>query len=256
MSHALQAEGYHLLIFTVSNSGVDLDGVVSELMDYQVDGLIAASVDLSGALVARCAKAGLPVVLFNRGVDGASLSTVTSDNRSGGCRVAEFLLAGGHERIGHVSGWQGSSTGRDRRDGFEAGLRAAGAAPLAVIDGRYDRATASEAARTLMDRSDPPDAIFVGNDYMALAVMDVLRFDLGLSVLGDVSVRGYDDIAMSAWPAYDLTTLRQPVRRMIAATVEELMARIDAPTRRPGRIEIDGPLVVRGSARLPEDLTP
>ncbi|PWJ20865.1 LacI family DNA-binding transcriptional regulator [Jannaschia seohaensis] len=251
LSHALQAEGYHLLIFTVGNSGADLDGVVSELMDYQVDALIAASVDLSGALVARCASAGLPVVLFNRGIDKSGMSAVTSDNRAGGRRVAEFLLAGGHERIAHISGWQGSSTGRDRREGFEAGLRAAGAAPLEVIDGRYSRAEAAEAARAMMDRPDPPDAIFVGNDYMALAVMDVLRFDLGLSVPGDVSVVGFDDIAMSAWPAYDLTTLRQPVRRMIAATVEEVLARIDTPSRRPSRIEIEGPLVVRGSARLP-----
>ena len=253
LSHALQAEGYHLLIFTLGNSGADIEGVVAELMDYQVDALIAASVDLSGALVARCAAAGLPVVLFNRGIDGAGLSAVTSDNAAGGRRVAAFLAAGGHARIAHIAGWQGSSTGRDRRAGFEAGLAARGMAPLAVTDGLYRRDAAAEAARALMARPDPPDAIFVGNDHMALAVMDVLRFDLGLSVPGDVSVVGYDDIAQADWPAYDLTTIRQPARRMVEACVAEVLARIEAPGRAPSRILIDGPLVVRGSARIPEE---
>jgi DNA-binding LacI/PurR family transcriptional regulator len=253
LSHALQAEGYHLLIFTLGNSGADLDRVVAELMDYQVDALIAASVDLSGALVGRCAEAGLPVVLFNRGVAGDGLSAVTSDNVAGGRRAAEFLLAGGHRRIAHIAGWQGSSTGRDRRAGFEAALAEAGTKPLMVIGGRYDRAHASEAARTLMARADAPDAIFVGNDHMALAVMDVLRFDLGVSVPDDVSIIGYDDVAQAAWPTYDLTTVRQPARRMVAATVAEVMARIEDPARPPRHIRIDGPLVVRGSARTLRD---
>jgi DNA-binding LacI/PurR family transcriptional regulator len=256
LSHALQAEGYHLLMFTLGNSGADLDRVVAELMDYQVDGLIAASVDLSGALVARCASAGLPVVLFNRAVDGAGLSAVTSDNLAGGRRAAEFLIAGGHARIAHIAGWQGSSTGRDRRAGFEAALAAAGRAAHAVIDGRYDREAAAQAARELMARPDPPDAIFVGNDHMALAVMDVLRFDLGLSVPGDVSVVGFDDVAQAAWPAYALTTVCQPAGRMVAATVAELLARIEDPARAPRRIEIAGPLIRRGSARIPPGETP
>ncbi|GIT91946.1 LacI family transcriptional regulator [Jannaschia pagri] len=255
LSHALQAEGYHLLMFTVGNSAVDLDRVVDELMDYQVDALIAASVDLSGRLVERCAAAGLPVVLFNRGIAGSGLSSITSDNRAGGQRAAEFLLAGNHSRIAHISGWQGSSTGRDRAAGFATALAAAGQGLHGQADGKYSRAEACEAARTMMEAPTPPDAIFVGNDYMALAVMDVLRHDLGVSVPGDVSIVGYDDIAMAAWPSYDLTTVRQPARRMIAATVSELLAQIETPSRRPQKIEIDGPLVVRGSARLPKDQT-
>ena len=107
-----------------------------------------------------------------------------------------------------------------------------------------------------MARPDPPDAIFVANDHMALAVMDMLRFDLGLKVPQDVSILGYDDVPMAGWPAYDLTTLRQPTRRMVDATVDELMAKLDTPNRAARRIEIDGPLVVRTSARIPEGYTP
>jgi DNA-binding LacI/PurR family transcriptional regulator len=47
----------------------------------------------------------------------------------------------------------------------------------------------------------------------------------------DVSVVGYDDVPMAAWPAYDLTTVRQPANRMVEATVETLLGQIEDPGR-------------------------
>lgn len=99
---------------------------------------------------------------------------------------------------------------------------------------------------------DRPDAVFVANDHMALSVMDTLRHEMGLRVPEDVSVVGYDDAAPASWPAYDLTTVRQPASRMVGKTVEILLSKIETPQIAAQRIEIDGPLVVRGSARIPE----
>jgi len=121
LSKALQGEGYHLLVFMAANAEAAIDEVVNDLMAYQVDGIITASVSMSNALADRCAAAGIPVVMFNRGQDGSGLSQVTSANVAGGRKVAEFLIAGGHRRIAHIAGWQGSSTGRDRARGFRAG---------------------------------------------------------------------------------------------------------------------------------------
>ena len=253
LSKALQDRGYHILVFLASNAEDGIERVVQDLMDYQVDGIITASVGMSSDLTDRCAAAGIPVVMFNRGQPGSGLSSVTSANIDGGRLAAEFLLAGGHQRIAHIAGWEGSSTGRDRALGFAQGLAAAGAEASAVIDGKYDGPTAAAAARSLMGSATPPDAIFVGNDHMAFAVMDVLRFDLGLSVPGDVSVVGYDDVPLASWKAYDLTTLRQPVKRMVDATVETLLAQIDDPKRPAQKIEISGPLILRGSAKIGKD---
>ncbi len=255
LSAALQEKGYHTLVFLASNSAQDIDKVMQELLDYQLDGIITASVAMSNNLTARCAAEGIPVVMFNRGQDGSGISSVTSANVAGGRRVAEFLLAGGHRRIAHIAGWQGSSTGRDRQTGFLQGLAAAGAAFAGLIDGMYNRDTAANAARQLMAQPLPPDAIFVGNDHMAFAVMDQLRA-IGVSIPADVSVVGYDDVPLASWGAYDLTTIRQPVNRMVEATVETLFAQIADPDRAAQKIEIDGPLMVRGSARIPEGYIP
>jgi DNA-binding LacI/PurR family transcriptional regulator len=78
--------------------------------------------------------------------------------------------------------------------------------------------------------------------------MDTLRFEMGLRVPEDVSVIGYDDVPMAAWPSYNLTTIRQPVRRMVEATVDILLNQIEGETA-PNRIRIDGPLITRGSVK-------
>ena len=255
LSRALQARGYHVLVFMAANSSDDVSTVMKELVDYKVDGIITASVGITNELAALCQSAGIPVVMFNRGQDDARLSRVTSDNRAGGRAVAQFLVAGGHRRIAHIAGWQGASTGRDRAAGFVAGLADHGMAPVAVVDGAYDRDVAAQAARDLFSGAEKPDAVFVGNDHMAFAVMDVLRFEMGLRIPLDVSVVGYDDVPMAAWPAYDLTSLRQPINRLVAATLETLMAQIDGQPD-PRQVEIPGPLIIRGSARKVEGLTP
>lgn len=248
LSQALQARGYHVLVFMAENSTERVPQVMQELLDYQVDGIITASVAMTNDLTTRCSAAGIPVVMFNRGQDDDRLSEVTSDNIAGGRRAARHLIETGHRRIAHVMGWQGSSTGRDRAEGFQQVLRGAGLEPFAMIDGMYSRDVASEAVRTMFAGAQKPDAIFVSNDHMAFAVMDTLRFEMGLSVPGDVSVVGYDDVPMAAWASYNLTTIRQPVRRMVEATVDILLNQIEGDSA-PNRIRIDGPLIKRGSVK-------
>lgn len=251
MSQAFQSEGYHVLVFTAANAAQDLDKVLEEILAYQVDGLIAASASLSSELSTRCQAAGVPVVLFNRSQDDASCSAVTSDNFAGGRKAADLLVAGGHRKIGYIAGWESASTQRDREAGFLSGLAEARLDLHARGLGWFSMETAAEATRQMF-ASDPPDAVFVANDHMALSVMDVLRHEMGLSVPGDVSVVGFDDVPAAAWPAYGLTTLRQPVNRMVAETVAIMTRQIEARTDPPRRVAFDPPLILRGSARVPE----
>ena len=253
LSNALQKEGYHVLIFMAEQTTGNIDKVLDEILDYQVDGIIMASVAISSELAKRCQAAGVPVVLFNRNQDDERLSAVTSDNVAGGRKIADFLIRGGHRRIGYIAGWEGASTQRDREAGFRGSLAENGVELHAHEVGEFRYEEAQEAARRMFGKPDRPDSVFVANDHMAFAVMDVLRSEFGLSVPDDVSVVGFDDVPPAAWPAYDLTTVRQRANQMVTETVQTLLGHIEFRQTEPRRIAIEGPLVIRGSARKPKD---
>jgi DNA-binding LacI/PurR family transcriptional regulator len=249
LSTTLRARGYHILIFLATPDGEPVDGVLDTLIDYQVDGILMGSASISTRLAQRCEAAGIPVVLFNRYQDDTNLSSVVSDNRAGARAIAEHFVAGGHRRIAHIGGWQNASTGRDRALGFQEGLARHGLALADFVDTKFRPSVAKEAARAIFSRPDRPDAVSCGNDPLAFAVMDVLRFELGLRVPEDVAVAGYDDVPMASWPAYDLTTARQHADHLVEQTVDILIARIEGGDAEPRRVVLDSPLVVRGTTR-------
>lgn len=252
LSVALQENGYHVLVFMAAPTVGDVDRVMQEIIDYQVDGLVLASVSMSSRLASQCQAFGIPVVLFNRDQDDPRLSSVTTDNVAGGQALAHHLVTLGHRRIGYLAGYEGASTQRDREAGFREGLAAAGQELFVREVGNFEHPATRDATRRMFDRPDPPDAVFACNDHMAFATMDVLRFELGLRVPEDVSVVGFDDVPLASWPAYDLTTFRQRVNRMVAETVATLMDRIEGNETEPRRLRIDGMLIPRKSTRRQE----
>ena len=252
LGRALAAENYHLLLFTGFKDR-DSDPVFDQLMQYRVDGIILASTSLSSELSEECATAGIPVVLLNRTTERDAVSSVTTRNREGGRRAAEFLVAGGHTRYAYIAGLENSSTNRDRHQGFVEGLAAHGITDIMLEYGNYSRADAEAAARKMLSRPDRPDAIFVANDHMAVFVMDVARHELGLSIPQDLSIIGYDDVGPARWPSYGITSMSQPLKRMVEATVEILMDQIASGDIEPEHRVLNGDLIVRTSARLPKD---
>jgi len=250
LSNALQKKGYHVLVFMASKTAGNIDDVFEEMLDYQVDGVIAASVAMSSDLAARCNAAGVPVVLFNRAQDDERLSAVTSDNIDGGQKVAKFLIAGGHKRLGYIAGWEGASTQRDREAGFIEEMKKHGRSLFARELGNFSTGEARKATRKMFTAKEIPDAVFVANDHMAFIAMDVIRFELGLKIPEQVSVVGYDDVPVASWPAYDLTTVRQAANQMVAETVSFLLECIEDQKTNPCQIQIKGPLIVRGSAKI------
>ena len=250
LGRLLAAENYHLLLFT-GFLDRDSDPVFDQLMQYRVDGIILASTSLSSELSEECATAGIPVVLFNRTTERDAVSSVTTRNREGGKRVAEFLVAGGHQSFGYIAGLENSSTNRDRYQGFAEGLAAHGFTDITIGTGNYSRPDAEAAARTIFASPDRPEALFVANDHMAVAVMDVARHEFGLKIPEDLSIVGYDDVGPARWTSYGITSFSQPLKRMVEATVDILMDQIASGEIEAEHRILSGDLVVRTSARLP-----
>ncbi len=247
LSRRLQDEGYQVLLF-MTDPG-DRDDVVQKMLEYQVQGMVMASATLSSDLAGECARNGIPVVLLNRYVQASPASSVTADNVEGGRMAADHLVAGGHRRIAFIAGLADSSTNRDREAGFVRGLADHGLTLWAHGVGAYTHDGAARAARAMFSRQDRPDAVFVANDHMAFAVIDVLRDELGLRVPDDVAVLGYDDVPEAGWGGYRLSTIEQPTRPMIDETVNILLEQIErGEVSRRARV-VPSRLIVRDTTR-------
>lgn len=251
LSQKLQKQGYHVLMFISELD--EPDAVLAEILQYQVDGIVMASTTLSPDLAKNCADSGVPVVLFNRVPDvnapmRHTASTVTSDNYSGGRMVGELLISRGHKRIAFLAGLENSSTSIERERGLKDALQEASMSVYGRAAGHYQFEGAQQAARMLFKGARRPDAVFVANDHMAIAAMDVLRIELQLRVPQDVSVVGFDDVPQAAWGAYSLTTVVQSVVDMVDATVDLLQEQIQHEAQ-PRNVVIPCRTVERRSVR-------
>ncbi len=247
LTRSLQRIGLQTLLFNVPPDQ-DVDSELPLLRQYQVDAVVIASATISSEVAGAWAATGRPAVLFNRAVPGAAVTTVTCDNVAGGRAVADFLVARGHRRLAFVAGRADTSTNVERELGFLGRLGELGVT-LHARGGGKDYGYQAGYAATLDIAPTRPDAIFYANDITALGGMDALRQELGLRVPADVSVIGFDDIPMAAWPSYQLTTVQQPVALMVERTVQFIAACLrDGVTALQTHV-LPGPLIERGSTR-------
>ena len=252
LSNAFQERGYHVLIFMASQTAGNVSSVVEEILDYQVDGIVMASVALSSEVGSRCQAAGVPVVLFNRSQDMQDISSITSNNFEGGRKAARLLIDLGHKKIGYIAGWEGASTQRDREAGFNKEIVDSGWSVFSRTVGNFRAEKTRVATFEMFDKpkAKRPDAVFVANDHMGFIVMDILRYELDLRIPDDVSVIGYDDVPPAAWKSYDLTTVRQRANLMVQETVHTILNQIENPnSTKPTKLQIESPLIIRSSTR-------
>lgn len=152
------------------------------------------------------------------------------DERRAAAEMVDHLVSLGHRRIGHVAGLKGHGARTWRLGGYRDALRRAGIAydESLVVDGDFTFASGVMAARTLLDRRQPPTAIFAANDDMACGVMRE-AYERGLSIPRDLSVCGLDDTPVSQLISPGLTTVRQPCREIGCLAVESVLQSIREP---------------------------
>ena len=249
LSNSLQKEGYHVLIFMAAQTAQNVDKVVEEILEYQIDAIVTASVALSSELTMKCENAGIPVLQFNRIQHQSSFASVTTDNYLGGSLIANHLIDQGYRSFGYIAGWEGASTQRDREAGFRQTLNDYGFDITARAVGNFRTEQSREAALSIVNQSTIPEAVFVANDAMALVVMDVFRFELGLTIPDDIGIVGYDDVPPSRLASYDLTTVSQPAEQMVQQTVLIIMQYMQGKPIQQNEIKLPGQLIIRSSSQ-------
>lgn len=245
------SRGYAVLVAS------QLDGSPhSWLSDYlhsnRADGLLifdgALNTQLLHELIPDAAR--LPLVAAYDELPDPQLNSVLTDNRAAATRAVQHLIDLGHRRIGHVTGQSRNAAPNERLVGFREAMAQAGleVRPQWVIPGDYSMEAGLAAGDAIAALSERPTAMFVANDEMAIGFISRLR-EHGIACPEDISVIGFDDIAISARYVPPLTTMRQPRdqvgRLAIEAVIDIIEGKGDLPL--PLHVVLTSELVVRQS---------
>jgi LacI family transcriptional regulator, galactose operon repressor len=178
------------------------------------------------------------------------VDTVAAENRAGAKDLAIALAAQGHRRFAVLTGPRTHITANDRLAGFRAGLAGVGVEidDDAVVVGSFTRDGGYDAAIGLLARRTGATCVFAVTDIMAVGAMAAFR-DAGVSVPGQISVAGFDDIATLRDLTPSLSTVRLPLERMGEQACElALTGKPDDPLR---IVRVAGEVVIRDSTKSP-----
>ncbi|MEU9834717.1 LacI family DNA-binding transcriptional regulator [Streptosporangium sp. NPDC048047] len=196
---------------------------------------------------------GIPFVVFDPSEElPDDVPFVGATNWRGGRAATRHLVELGHRRIAMISGPDHPFC-RARVAGYLSAMAEAGlpADPAPVVRTLLTREDGRTAALGLLSRPDRPTAVFTANDLQALGVYQAAR-ELGLSIPGDLSVVGFDDLPVVAWVDPPLTTVHQPLSEMAAAATELALSLGRGEEITQVGLEIATTLTVRGSTAPPK----
>lgn len=226
-----------------------------------VSGMILHPYHVTSEYVERLSGDQVPVVILGDfttpAKQPAHWDQVTSSNLEGARLAVQHLIDLGHRRIGFIKGADGTPSSLNRLAGYRSALEHSG---LPIVDelivaGDYTQAGGRRAMTTLLDRPNPPTAVFCANDLSAFGALDAAHLR-DCAVPADVSIVGFDDIDEAASTSPPLTTVSQPPRLVGRVTAETLIERLDGRTE-AARRSIPGALVIRQSTAPPRRaLTP
>lgn len=245
----LHREGMNVMLITARETR-EIDAAVLEMLTYQPDLVIILAAPMSTHCIVECEQAGSPCIFFNRLAGAEKQHGVTCDNLLGGSMVANYLADLGHRRLAYVSAFPDASTNVERGRGFADQAEARGLErPFVIEAGNFNYDAGFQAGLEVGALSKHPDAVFCASDIVALGFIEGIR-SVGLSVPDDISVVGFDDVSLAAWPSHSLTTVKQPIDRMLAVTVE-LAAKLSSSPNMTAEVHriAPGALVERKSTK-------
>ena len=241
--------GYSVLLSTSNNDPDRELAVVRLLNERRVDAVIVASSRVGGLYLSHRGHS-IPLVLINNEQSGAYTYSVGTDDVGGGYSAGRYLLGLGHRRIGYIHGPLEKQSTHDRCHGFTRALREDGVGPdpalITTADGQAQGG--QQAMLALLGQRPRPTAVFCFNDLTALGALRAVRL-AGLKAPDDVSILGYDDIALAAFAEPPLTTIAQQTYELGKQALALALDLLDG--KDVASITLPAALVERGSCGPP-----
>jgi len=247
---ALSEYGTMVLLGHADDSQETGADILDRMSAHLVDGVILGTARLQDSLVDKCLADKLPAVAVLRRPAEAIIPSVVNDCKTGMCELMGVVTAYGHRDIAHIAGPQHYSTGRERLEGFQAGLEAAGLdiAPsrVAFVDHPVIEAGQTAAEAILDAEGSRPSVIVCVNDLVAIGALMACQ-DRGISCPDDISITGYNDIPFARFLSPSLTTVRMQLHEIGFRSGERLAEQFADPGKIATVEHIPPEVVVRRS---------
>ncbi len=219
---------------------------IRAVLGYPLDALIVRGGSVPTAAFRDAAQLHIPVIFSGRVAEAPLADCICCRNEDGARLAIEAMLDRGRRSFGYIGGPADWSSEAERQTGVQDALREAGLALCAQQQADYTFEGGRSAARQIL-RDDRIDALFCANDAMALGALSTAREMPGHQVPETLSIIGFDDIPLAAWPDFNLTTIRNPIPETVSQILRLVEARLSDPTRDGEVIMIAPELVARGT---------
>lgn len=244
---ACKQENYDLLIHPCNPRDKRLSKDLQALVEHaRPDGIIlAAPLSNMPKVVHLIEQTGTELVCLSPGSSDGGFSTISTNDEEVSALMTVYLHSLGHRQIGFITGNPGHKAVAKRFSGYKQGLKQCGLSfsKSLVMAGDNSIGSGEICGEKFLARKTPPTAIFAANDDMAVGVMRSAE-RLGLTIPEDISIAGFDDIALARQVYPALTTVSQPLATMTERACRLLIQAAKNPagsiTREiiPGRLEI------------------
>ncbi|EOJ6003152.1 ribose operon transcriptional repressor RbsR [Cronobacter sakazakii] len=242
--------GYSLVLCNTDGDEQRMNRNLETLLQKRVDGLLLLCTEThqpSPAIMKR--YPAIPTVMMDWSPFDGGSDVIQDNSLLGGDIATRYLIDKGYTRIACVTGPLDKTPARLRLEGYRAAMQRAGL-PVAEgyeVIGDFEFAGGLRAMQSLLALSEPPQAVFMGNDAMAVGAYQAL-YQAGLRIPQDIALVGYDDIELASYMTPPLTTIHQPKDELGELAIDVLIHRMAQPELQQQRLQLTPELMVRGSA--------
>ena len=248
----LRERGYTLLVASSAYQPDVEAAQIRALVARGADGLLLIGYERGHEINHLLAAQNIPTLVAWTYSGTNAQPSVGFDNRAAMIALTRKVLDHGHRRIGFISFYvQDNDRARERLIGLKETLKDAGLPDdaLRVIETQYEVESSGDAFEKMMRSATPPTAVMCGNDVLAVGALRRAR-EMGLSVPGDVSITGFDDLELARIVTPALTTVHVPHRKMGREAARELVKMVEKKSLGTST-ELDSWIVIRESLDRP-----
>ncbi|ELQ6242905.1 ribose operon transcriptional repressor RbsR [Cronobacter sakazakii] len=242
--------GYSLVLCNTDGDEQRMNRNLETLLQKRVDGLLLLCTEThqpSPAIMKR--YPAIPTVMMDWSPFDGGSDVIQDNSLLGGDIATRYLIDKGYTRIACVTGPLDKTPARLRLEGYRTAMQRAGL-PVAEgyeVIGDFEFAGGLRAMQSLLALPEPPQAVFMGNDAMAVGAYQAL-YQAGLRIPQDIALVGYDDIELASYMTPPLTTIHQPKDELGELAIDVLIHRMAQPELQQQRLQLTPVLTVRGSA--------